>query len=81
MNVRILVAHAGHTGYAERICELMYDSALERGTGIACRPVEYIREKITSGKAVIALDGKSWQGSPTLKPGATSLLLPIPDLL
>lgn len=62
MNVRILVANASHTGYAERICELMYISALERGTGIARRSPEYIREKMISKKAVIALDGKQLVG-------------------
>ncbi|MDD2290288.1 MAG: GNAT family N-acetyltransferase [Bacteroidales bacterium] len=62
MNVRILVANASHTGYAERICELMYISAMERGTGIARRSPEYIREKMNSGKAVIALDGKQVAG-------------------
>ena len=60
--MRILVANASHTGYAERICELMYISALERGTGIARRSPEYIKEKIVSQKAVIALDGKQLVG-------------------
>ena len=62
MNVRILVANASHTGYAERICELMYISALERGTGIARRSPEYIKEKMISQKAVIALDSKQLVG-------------------
>ncbi|MDD2290502.1 MAG: GNAT family N-acetyltransferase [Bacteroidales bacterium] len=62
MNVRILVANASHTGYAERICELMYISALERGTGIARRSPEYIKEKMISRKAVIAIDGKQLVG-------------------
>ena len=57
MNVRILVADASHTGYAERICELMYISAQERGTGIAKRSPEYIVEKMISRKAIIALHG------------------------
>lgn len=57
MNVRILVADASHTGYAERICELMYISAQERGTGIAKRSPEYIAEKMISRKAIIALHG------------------------
>ena len=62
MNVRILVANASHTGFAERICELMYISALERGTGIARRSPEYIVEKMISNKAVIALDGRNLVG-------------------
>ncbi len=62
MNVRILVANTSHTGYTEHICELMYISALERGTGIARRSPEYIKEKMISQKAVIALDGKHLVG-------------------
>lgn len=57
MNVRILVADASHVGYAERICELMYVSALERGTGIARRSPEYIAGKMRESKAIIALYG------------------------
>ncbi len=55
MNVRILVADASHTGYAERICDLMAISAKERGTGIAKRSPEYIAEKMRTNKAIIAL--------------------------
>lgn len=46
-----------HVQYAERICELIYESALQRGTGIARRKPEYIAAKITGGKAVVAMDG------------------------
>lgn len=48
--------------YAEQICELMYLSAQERGTGIARRDPEYIKRKIMEGKAVIALDGDRLAG-------------------
>ena len=57
MNINIIVANASHIKYAEPIGELIYISALERGTGIAKRTPEYIAEKIRAGKAVIALDG------------------------
>jgi GNAT superfamily N-acetyltransferase len=57
MNVRILVANADHIIHTHKICELMYVSALQRGTGIAARAPEYIAEKMQSSKAVIALDG------------------------
>lgn len=57
MNVRILVADPSHVGYAQRICDLMYESAQQRGTGIAKRSPEYVASKINEGKAVIALDG------------------------
>lgn len=46
-----------HSHYAPRICELIYESALQRGTGIARRSNEYISQKINGGKAVVALDG------------------------
>jgi len=57
MNVRILAANTSHVIHTQKICELMYISALQRGTGIATRAPEYIAEKMQSGKAVIALDG------------------------
>ncbi len=43
--------------YSEHICDLIYESALQRGTGIARRSPEYIAEKMKGGKAVVALDG------------------------
>ncbi|MFI3269770.1 MAG: GNAT family N-acetyltransferase [Rikenellaceae bacterium] len=56
-SVKVLYAVPEHTKYAETICELIYESALKRGTGIAKRSPDYIAEKIGSGKAVVALDG------------------------
>lgn len=52
-----------HFGYAEEIVEEMESSAKVRGTGIAKRTPEYIREKMKSGSAIIALteDGV-WAG-------------------
>ncbi len=50
-------AQPEHAEYAERICTLIYESALQRGTGIAKRSPDYIAEKINSGKSVVALDG------------------------
>ena len=55
--VKIQFADSSHLGYAERICQLIYESALQRGTGIAKRSPEYIAAKISGGKAVVALDG------------------------
>ncbi len=57
-SVKVLYAVPEHTKYAETICELIYESALKRGTGIAKRSPDYIAEKISSGKAVVALDGE-----------------------
>lgn len=55
--VLVVVADASHVKYAEEICRLIYESALQRGTGIAKRSPEYIAEKMTGGKSVVALDG------------------------
>lgn len=55
MKVNIYVANENHVCYAEQICELVYISAMERGTGIAKRSPEYVKEKMRDGKAVIAL--------------------------
>jgi hypothetical protein len=60
---QILIADHTHEGFAEIICEEMASSAKARGTGIAKRSPEYIREKMREGKAVIAFtkDG-IWAG-------------------
>jgi N-acetylglutamate synthase-like GNAT family acetyltransferase len=62
MNVKIQVANSSHEKYAQQICDLMYESAQARGTGIAKRSPEYVAEKINAGKAVIALDGDQLVG-------------------
>lgn len=68
--MEILVANASHVGHAETVCRLIYESALQRGTGIAKRTPEYIAKKMENGKAIVALDGdrlvgfsyiESWQ--------------------
>lgn len=48
--------------HAPHICDLIYESALQRGTGIARRSNEYIAAKITGGKAVVALHGDKLVG-------------------
>ena len=53
----IRVASEQDVKYAEDICQLIYESALKRGTGIAKRSPEYIASKLKTGKAVIALVG------------------------
>jgi hypothetical protein len=60
---QILIADHTHEGFAEIICEEMASSAKARGTGIAKRSPEYIKEKMREGKAVIAFtkDG-IWAG-------------------
>lgn len=56
-NITVEFAVKEHAIHAEHICNLIYESALQRGTGIARRSNEYISKKITGGKAVVALDG------------------------
>lgn len=52
--VCVEIAHAGHERFAEQICQLIEQSAQQRGTGIARRDPEYIRTKMREGKAIIA---------------------------
>lgn len=61
-SINIVFAQPEHAIYAEQICQLIYESALQRGTGIARRSPEYISAKITGGKAVVALDGDKLVG-------------------
>ncbi len=56
MKISILVASQQHVHHADAICQLLAQSAQERGTGIAKRSVSYVTKKITNGHAVIALD-------------------------
>ena len=56
--ISVVFADSSHAHYAPRICDLIYESALQRGTGIAKRSPEYIAAKMTGGKAVVALDGE-----------------------
>lgn len=55
MQIDILTAGPEHAVFAENICQLMAESAKARGTGIATRKPAYVAEKLSSGKAVIAL--------------------------
>lgn len=56
-SITVEFAREEHVKYAGRICDLIYESALQRGTGIARRTPGYISAKINGGKAVVALDG------------------------
>lgn len=55
MDIQVTVANESHTRYTQDICYLIEDAARKRGTGIAKRSPDYIRDKIMEGKAVIAL--------------------------
>lgn len=59
----ITVATSQHEIYAEIICHEIENSAKARGTGIAKRSPEYIREKMREGKAVLAFSAEGqWAG-------------------
>src|ERR1700761_6801222 len=60
---KIIIADATHQDFARIICDEMESSAMARGTGIAKRSPDYIKEKMREGKAVIAFteDG-FWAG-------------------
>ena len=62
MAIRIVVADNTYVQHAQAICDLIYISAQQRGTGIANRTPEYIAKKISQGKAVLALDGNKVVG-------------------
>ena len=57
MDCIVREAQASDAKYAQYICNLIYESALKRGTGIAKRSPEYIAAKIFGGKAIVAMDG------------------------
>ena len=77
--ISVVFADPTHAHYAPRICELIYESALQRGTGIAKRSPEYIAAKMTGGKAVVALDGENWSGSAISSAGVTATSSPPRD--
>ena len=58
MQYLVKMADESHYEYAVPICDMMEAAAKIRGTGIAKRDPEYIRKKMSEGKAVIALDGE-----------------------
>lgn len=55
--VTVMFATEEHIKYADLIVNLIYESALQRGTGIARRSPDYIVDKIRGEKAVVALAG------------------------
>ncbi len=61
-DVTVMYATDEHVPYAEYVCQLIYESALQRGTGIARRSPEYIAKKMTGGKAVVAMHGDKLVG-------------------
>ncbi|MCH5239257.1 MAG: GNAT family N-acetyltransferase [Muribaculaceae bacterium] len=60
--IDVKFAEPTESKYAEQIVNMIYESALQRGTGIAKRTPEYIAQKIKSGKSVVALHGERLVG-------------------
>ena len=61
--MNIEVSSDKHLKYAEEIRQEIEDSAKMRGTGISKRSLEYISQKITESKAVVAFDDDgTWIG-------------------
>lgn len=60
--MKVVIANISHIKYSEIICETIKESAKVRGTGIAERTPEYIAKKISTGDAVIALEGEEFAG-------------------
>ncbi|BDD11440.1 N-acetyltransferase (plasmid) [Fulvitalea axinellae] len=62
VDIKVEVTEVTHERFADEICEMIEASAKQRGTGIAKRSVDYIRTKISDGKAVIAFSGSEVAG-------------------
>lgn len=53
--IEVIVASAEHVGYVDEILDTINRAAKVRGTGIAKRSPEYVKQKMLERKAVIAL--------------------------
>ncbi len=62
MNISIIIAGEEHYKFAQEIVDTMYESAIQRGTGIAKRTPEYIIEKMKHKDAVIAIGNGRFAG-------------------
>ncbi|MEO1259088.1 MAG: GNAT family N-acetyltransferase [Bacteroidota bacterium] len=62
MDIQIHLASENHFLYAQAVCDLIEVSAQARGTGIARRQPDYIRQKMKNGNAIIALQGEQLAG-------------------
>ena len=60
--VKVIVANEKHLAYVETILDTIEKAAKVRGTGIAKRSPEYVKQKMLEGKAIIALDGDKFAG-------------------
>jgi hypothetical protein len=61
-NIEILVANENHIKYVDTILTTIEVAAAKRGTGIAKRSPEYVKQKMLEGKAIIAMCGDEFAG-------------------
>ena len=61
-NIEILVANESHIPYVDIILNTIEAAAKVRGTGIAKRSPEYVKQKMIEGKAIIALCENEFAG-------------------
>lgn len=62
-DIQVFIANESHIAYVQTILDTIEVAAKVRGTGIAKRSPEYVRQKMQEGKAVIALaDGCEFAG-------------------
>jgi len=62
IDVDVMVADDSHVIYVNEILETIKNAAKKRGTGIAQRSPDYIRQKMKEGKSIIALSGDQFVG-------------------
>jgi GNAT superfamily N-acetyltransferase len=55
IDIKIVISGKEHSHYAQAIVDLIEESARVRGTGIAKRDPNYIKKKLESGHAAVAL--------------------------
>lgn len=60
--IRIYIAGKQHIPYVEEILDVIEESSKARGTGIARRSPDYVKQKMLEGKAIIALCDKDFAG-------------------
>lgn len=61
-NIQIMIADERHLPLVETILDTIEKAAKIRGTGIARRSPDYVRQKMLEGKVIIAMDGDKFAG-------------------
>lgn len=61
-DIKIVFATKEHLKYAQAVSDAIAQAAKDKDSGLALREPDYIKEKISAGKGVIALDGDEFAG-------------------